>query len=417
MKTCKIKDLIIEERSGEYGLSLSAKPYNNDIRYLRITDIDDDGNLLYDDLKSVESKNIDEYLLKENELVVARTGNSTGRTFMYTKGDGKLAYAGYLIKYVFDPEKINPRYMKYYCLTQPYKDQIRGYVGSTRGNMNANDFKKIKVFYPERSAQDKIVSFMDLIDLKIKNNKKAISILSDAIRKLYNRWFIQYNFSDSKGKPYKENGGKMVWNDVLKMEIPAAFDVKQISDIGQIEGGGTPRTSCSEYYCKNGIGWITPDDLSRTNDIFISHGLRDITELGLKKSSAKLLPKGTVLLTSRAPIGYIGIASNEVSTNQGFKSVIPNSNIGSYFVYYTLLSLVPKLKMIGQKTTFQEISKTDLERVKVVVPNDKLISTFNKTVSTMFDTIYQCETENNKLKQLRDFLLPLMISGQVQFRA
>lgn len=168
-----LRDLIIDNKSGVYGLGLPAEPYSKGkVRYLRISDIDDEGCVVDTDMKSVTADNIEEYILIEDDLVVARTGNSTGRTYMYDVDDGIMAYAGFLIKYVFDDEKINPRYMKYFCLSDYYKAQIEGFMGSTRGNMSANDFKTINVIYPDRNNQDRMVYLLDLIDKKIKNNKK-----------------------------------------------------------------------------------------------------------------------------------------------------------------------------------------------------------------------------------------------------
>ena len=107
--------------------------------------------------------------------------------------------------------------------------------------------------------------------------------------------------------------------------------------------------------------------------MFVCHGEIDITQEGLKNSSAKLMPKGSVLLTSRAPIGYIAIADNEVSTNQGFKSIVPNEEIGSLFVYYTLYFMIPYLKSLGTGSTFTEISKEVVSDVKVVLPKTKKV--------------------------------------------
>lgn len=173
MLKCKMSDLLVKEKSGIYGLGLPAEQYSEEkIRYLRISDIDDSGCVINTDMKSVSSENIEEYILQENDLVVARTGNSTGRTYMYKKSDGIMAYAGFLIKYVFDETKINPRYMRYFCLSDYYKSQIEGFVGSTRGNMSAQDFKTIHVFYPDRSSQDKMVRLLDLIEEKIEVNNR-----------------------------------------------------------------------------------------------------------------------------------------------------------------------------------------------------------------------------------------------------
>ena len=117
-----------------------------------------------------------------------------------------------------------------------------------------------------------------------------------------------------------------------------------ISDLGTVVGGSTPSKAKPEYYTESGIAWITPKDLSINKSKFVSHGENDITELGLKNSSAAIMPEGTVLFSSRAPIGYIAIAAGEVTTNQGFKSVVPKPEIGTPFVYFFLKNTLRLLK-------------------------------------------------------------------------
>ena len=119
--------------------------------------------------------------------------------------------------------------------------------------------------------------------------------------------------------------------------MPSDWREGTISDLGNVIGGSTPSKAKPEYYTERGIAWITPKDLSVNKNKFIARGADDITELGLRNSSAKLMPRGTVLFSSRAPIGYIAIASGEVCTNQGFKSIIPNGSVGTAFIYYFLI--------------------------------------------------------------------------------
>lgn len=144
-----------------------------------------------------------------------------------------------------------------------------------------------------------------------------------------------------------------------------------ISDIGTVVGGATPSTKKSENYVDGKIAWITPKDLSTFKGRYIVSGERNITEAGLKSCSAKLFPKNTVLFSSRAPIGYIAIAANEVCTNQGFKSVIPNENTDPLFLYYLLKFNKEKIERMGSGITFKEISAKVMKSIKVFVPASK----------------------------------------------
>ena len=236
------------------------------------------------------------------------------------------------------------------------------------------------------------------------------------VKTIYDYWFLQFEFPNEEGKPYKTSGGKMVWNEELKRKIPYMWTCGQVCDLGEIVAGGTPSTKHDDYYTKHGIAWITPYDLSNTNDKYIAHGERDITEKGFRNSSAKLMPKGTVLLTSRAPIGYLGIAVNELCTNQGFKSIVPNEKYGSEFIYYTIYFMLPLIKSLGTGSTFTEISKEVVSNIKIVLPNQNVVRAFEKVVQPMAQQREMLKKENQELTSLRDFLLPLLMNGQVSFK-
>ncbi|EAH5484877.1 restriction endonuclease subunit S [Campylobacter coli] len=174
----------------------------------------------------------------------------------------------------------------------------------------------------------------------------------------------------------------------------------KLGDIAEVVGGGTPSTKVDEYW--NGdIAWITPKDLTSYNKVFISKGARSITKLGLSQSSAKLMPKGTVLLTSRAPIGYIAIAENEISTNQGFKSLIPKENLTtSKFLYYWLKNNVEYLKNLSVGTTFAEISGQIVKEVEILLPPLEEQRQIATILSSIDDKIELLHEQNKTLEEL-----------------
>jgi len=186
-----------------------------------------------------------------------------------------------------------------------------------------------------------------------------------------------------------------------------------LSDIGTIVAGGTPSKSKPEYYSEHGIAWITPKDLSLNKSKFISHGETDISELGFSKSSATKMPAGTVLFSSRAPIGYIAIAANEVTTNQGFKSVVPNENVGTAFMYYLLKWLLPTIERMSSGSTFKEISGAGMKAVPVIIPDNETIENFNAFCDPIFQQQEILEAENFRLSNIRDTLLPKLMSGEL----
>ena len=159
---------------GSYGIGASAIDYSIDLpAYLRITDIRDDGTLDLSTRKSVADPKASFYMLEENDIVFARTGSSTGRNYFYDPRDGKFAYAGFLIKFSIDPDRVNPRYIKYYAQSKLYWDWIASFnSGSTRGNINAKTYEALPIMLPTRNTQNIIVSFLDSLSEKIRINRK-----------------------------------------------------------------------------------------------------------------------------------------------------------------------------------------------------------------------------------------------------
>lgn len=170
----------------------------------------------------------------------------------------------------------------------------------------------------------------------------------------------------------------------------------RIEDIGEVVGGSTPSTKNDKYYGGD-IAWITPKDLSNFDGRFISSGERNITEAGLESCSARLLPKHTVLFTSRAPIGYIAIASNDLATNQGFKSIIPNEKIDYLFLYYLLKYNKDKIESVGSGTTFKEVSGASMKKIEVRIPQDKREQKRIAAILSSLDDKIEINTRMNKV--------------------
>ena len=173
---------------------------------------------------------------------------------------------------------------------------------------------------------------------------------------------------------------------------------RKISDIGIVVGGATPSTKKLENYEDGNIAWITPKDLSTFSGRYIERGERNITEVGLKSCSTQLLPKNTVLFSSRAPIGYVAIAANEVCTNQGFKSVVPNENTDPLFLFYLLKYNKDKIEGMGSGTTFKEVSGNTMKNIVVNIPNDKSAQEkIANILGSIDDKIEKNEQINNNL--------------------
>lgn len=178
-----------------------------------------------------------------------------------------------------------------------------------------------------------------------------------------------------------------------------------ISSLGTVIGGGTPNKKIAEYWSDGTIPWVTPKDLSKNRNYFTSNGSLYITDKGLEKSSARMMPAGTILYSSRAPIGYISIANNPITTNQGFKSVIPDKEYPTEFIFVLLKRETRGLISSANGSTFKEISGTQLKNYQVNIPSKKECQRFSEEVRPMFMTIKKLEQENESLSKLKTLLL------------
>jgi len=310
----------------------------------------------------------------------------------------------------FDPEYI------YYCLRNNYRLLRNAAGGSTAlPLLNKTDFERLNCnVLLEKDEQKKVSTTLSAIDNKIELNNRINTELEAMAKTLYDYWFVQFDFPDANDKPYKTSGGKMVYNPTLKREIPEGWEAGTLEDLGQIVGGSTPSTQNPENFTTEGTPWITPNDLSNNQgNKFISRGEQDVSAEGIKSASLKKYPAGTVLLSSRAPIGYMAISRNEVTTNQGFKSFIPNKGYSSEFIYYTVKDSLKAITQYASGSTFKEVSGGTLKTVKIVLPKMNLSDAFKNRIKPIFSKQDFIERENEKLAQLRDWLLPMLMNGQV----
>ena len=278
---------------------------------------------------------------------------------------------------------INAKYM-YYNLKMM---NISG-TGSAQPQITVPMISELKMhIHKDLIEQEKIASFLSVLDEKIKNNNRINRNLLAMSKAYFEELFVRKALPNWK--------------------------VGTLSEIGTIVAGGTPSKMKEEYYTDCGIAWITPKDLSVDKSVFISHGEKDITELGLKKSSAIMMPAGSVLFSSRAPIGYIAIAANDVTTNQGFKSVVPKENVGTAYIYFLLQQLLPTIESMASGSTFKEISGSAMKIVPTVIPDDDALTTFDEFCKPMMKQIQKNEQASRYLVELRDSVLPKLMSGEI----
>ena len=366
------------------------------------------------DLMDTSEKEQDIYSIKEGDILITRTSETIDELAMScvaTKDYPKATYSGFTKR--LRPKTtgiVYHKYLAFYLRGYLFRKAVTNNAFMTlRASFNEDIFSFLNLYLPEYQEQVKIGDMLYNMEQKISLNQKICSELEAMAKTLYDYWFVQFDFPDENGKPYRTSGGEMEW------KIPKGWKTGTIGDLGTIVSGGTPNTSCDEYYCTDGYAWITPNDLSgNTDKMFINHGERDVTVEGIENSSAVLMPKHTVLLSTRAPIGYLAISENEVCTNQGFKSIVPDSGYSEFYIYYVLKSNIPAIAQQGVGTTFKEVSKETLSGFKIPLPPIELTERFAAHILPICTKRKLLENECKELTKLRDWLLPMLMNGQAR---
>ena len=328
----------------------------------------------------------DECNIGEQQLVVIARG--VGGTGDVKLSPGACFLTNLSIAVLVDESVALKKYLYYYFL----KNNLR-YLdsGSAQSQITIGDLKNVEVPLPSIETQKKVVLILGVIDEKINNNVAINDNLEQQAQSYFQELFVD--------------------------NADPEWTTGTISDLGAVVGGSTPSKAKPEYYTESGIAWITPKDLSINKSKFVSHGENDITELGLKNSSAAIMPEGTVLFSSRAPIGYIAIAAGEVTTNQGFKSVVPKPEIGTPFVYFFLKNTLPVIEGMASGSTFKEVSGSTMKNVPAVIPDAETLAKFSDFCAPIFAQQRILEEQNQSLATLRDNLLPKLMSGEIDVSA
>jgi len=370
------------------------------------------------DLMDTNEKEQQIYSIKTGDVLITRTSETIDELAMScvaVKDYPKATYSGFTKRLRPKREGIAyPKYMAFYFRSALFRKAVTNNAFMTlRASFNEDIFTFLDVYLPDYDEQVRIGDMLYNIECKIQKNKEINDYLEEMAKTIYDYWFVQFDFPDENGKPYKSSGGKMFWNDKLNLQIPNTWQSTELSSYGKIISGGTPSTENEDFYADDGIAWITPNDLSNnTSNMFISHGERDISLQGLNSSSANLIPSSSILLSTRAPIGYIAVSMNELTTNQGFKTLVPNDTDNTSFLYYLIKRNIPYLEQMGTGTTFKEVSKDSMEHITVILPSNNILAHFFQKIKPYIMLRKSYEQETKKLISIRNWLLPIVMNGQ-----
>ena len=355
------------------------------------------------------------YKLSKGDYVMAMTGATIGKVGMLQTNISNVFINQRVCKFVPNEHICDKTYLYYVLSTQSFKNFIFNNIDSklAQPNIGHPTIYKYSHLFPNCIKEQKLIaSVLHNLDCKIALNHAINDNLEAMAKQLYDYWFVQFDFPNEDGKPYKSSGGSMVWNERLKREIPVSWQVENLIDFAEIKNGATPSTTDDANYGGN-IVWITPKDLSDQQSKFVYQGERNITKQGFDSCSTSMLPTNSVLMSSRAPIGLVSIAKHEVCTNQGFKSFIPKNIENSIYLYYYIKHHIKQIEQLGTGTTFKEVSREDLCKFPIlVVGANEAYKQWIELQDKIANKQFVLKKEIAALTKQRDELLLLLMNGQ-----
>lgn len=372
------------------------------------------------------------YRLEEGDIVFSRVGSVDRRALVRREEKGWL-FSGRCLRVRPNTALVDSEFLSYYLGLPSFKDYIRGVaVGATMPSINTKILSEAPVRLPgDVTAQRRIGRLLGRLDDKIELNRRMNETLEAMAQAIFRDWFVDFGPVRRKlaGEidPVTIMGG-LAPDPARAAELAALFPARldedglpegwtdcPIGDQVEIAGGSTPSTADDSLWFPAEHRWATPKDLSNMSDLALFETGRRISSAGLAKITSGLLPAGTVLLSSRAPIGYLAIAQEPVAINQGFIALKPTADHGSAYLYLWCKANMEAILANANGSTFQEISKKNFRPITSATPDEPgILRTFGEIAQPLIDRIVSAARENRALAEARDYLLPRLMSGQVQ---
>ncbi|MBX9184563.1 restriction endonuclease subunit S [Clostridium sp. K04] len=410
-KYVKVKDIAEIIFSGGTPSTQKAEFWNGKINWLSSGETR--SKFIYNTEKKITQEGVDNSstkLAKKKDIVIASAGQG------FTRGQTSMCLIDTYINQSLiciraKKDVIDPYYL-FYNISSRYAELRQISDGhSIRGSLTTKIISDLNISLPIIKEQIKIGETLFAIDEKIETNNEINKKLEEMAQAIFKQWFVDFEFPNEDGKPYKSSGGEMVESE-LGM-IPKYWGVDLLSNlVKEVITGKTPSTKKSENYGDK-YPFVTIPDMH--NKVFVTKTERYLSEDGHKLQEKKLIPKNSIMVSCIATVGLVSISSEAVHTNQQINSIIPNS-IEEVFYFYEYLKLMEdRLKGIGSSgSATLNVNKGEFEKIKYIYPDSRIINKYNNTVKNIYEKIKLNEIENNRLAQLRDTLLPKLMSGEIR---
>lgn len=379
-----------------------------------------DGLVYIDDSQAAELRNV---VVKEDDVLLNITGDSVARCCQVSADVLPARVNQHVVIIRPEPEALDARFLRYVLVSHEYQSRLLALAsaGATRPALTKSMIEELDILSPPLAEQKAIAAVLGALDDKIELNRRMNATLEAMARALFQSWFVDFDPVRAKldgNQPEGMNTETAAlfpdsFTDSDFGHIPKGWVVTPVGDVVTTVGGATPSTTEPKYWENGTHNWTTPKDFSSLQAPILLDTSRKITDAGLAKISSGLLPAGTVLLSSRAPVGYLAIATMPVAINQGFIAMKCNARASNYFILNWCQANMPEIHTRATGTTFAEISKKDFRPIPVILPSKEIMDAFTKDVSPLYDRITSNLNETRTLATLRDTLLPKLLNGEL----
>lgn len=385
-----------------FGPRFSGDCYavDGNVATLRTTDLSIDGVISLSTMPeaTIAEEKFADHFLQVGDLVISRSGR-IGTTAVFSGYHKPVLPGAFLIRFRLDKEKANPLFYRYFFNSAVGQQRLLSVArGAAQQNINITNVRTLPVPLPSLKVQELIASRLSEFDNLIENNRRRIALLEQSARLLYREWFVHLRFPGHEHVKVVDG-------------VPQGWKRKTMADVAETVGGGTPSTAVSAYWDDGEITWFSPTDLTNNDCLALLTSGKKITDAGLKNSSAKMLPPDTILMSSRASIGYFGLHDKPACTNQGFISLIPRDEQYRYYLLYNLMFRKDEIESKAGGTTYKEINKSTFRGMTITWPEKALASSFSEFAMDVMQQVRALKRQNEKLAQARDLLLPRLMSG------
>jgi len=403
-KTVKLEDISTSIQTGPFGSQLHQSDYSEKgVPVVMPKDIID-GKVDDSSIARVEMHHIQRlsrYTISEGDILYPRRGDVGKCAFISAKQNGWLCGTGCL-RVSINQDKANSRFIFFQLQKRDTIGWIENHaIGATMLNLNTSILSNVPIELPTLNTQRRIAEILSRYDSLIENYQRQIKLLEEAAQRLYKEWFVDLHFPGHENTPIIDG-------------IPEGWEKKKIADVCDTIGGGTPSTKVASYYEGGTINWVTPTDITRNFSIYLLNTEKKITKEGLEHSSAKMLPPETILMTSRASVGFFGLCDFEACTNQGFISCVPFRKNFQMYLLYNLMNRVDEIRLKAGGSTYLEISKSVFRDFDIIYPEERLLALFQTSAHRIIDNIRVYVNQIRNLTEARDRLLPKFMNGEIE---